>query len=62
MVKWCAISVRSETRVTCEPSPCQLRFSRQSRPFRLSQGLAIVAEALMNNRARFNRGERGCDR
>ena len=31
MAEWRATSVRSETRVTCEPRPCQSRFSRQSR-------------------------------
>jgi len=34
-----------QTRETCEPGPCQSRFSRQSRPARLSQ----AAEAFMNN-------------
>jgi hypothetical protein len=37
------------TRATCEPCPCQSRFSRQSRPSRLSQASAIAVEALMNN-------------
>jgi len=37
------------THVTCEPCPCQSRFSRQSRLSRLSQASAIAAEALMNN-------------
>jgi hypothetical protein len=40
---------RSETRVTCEPCPYQSRFSRQSRPSRLSQASAIEAEVFMNN-------------
>jgi hypothetical protein len=35
--------------VTCEPCSCLSRFSRQSRPSRLSQASAIAEEALMNN-------------
>src|SRR5882672_12773517 len=31
MTEWRATNARSETRVTCEPRPCQSRFSRQSR-------------------------------
>lgn len=43
-----AINARSETRVTCEPYPCQSRFSRQSRSSHLSQAYASAAEAFMN--------------
>ena len=32
-----------------EPYPCQSRFSRQSRPSRVSQASAIAVEAFMND-------------
>ena len=48
MVEWRVASARSETRVTCELSPCQSRFSPVS-PVSLSQASAIAAEAFMNN-------------
>ncbi len=34
--------------MTCEPCPCLSRFSRQSRPSRLSQGLEMAAEAFID--------------
>ena len=37
------------TRVTCEPYSCSSRFSRQSRPSRLSKESAIAAEVFVNN-------------
>ncbi len=49
MAEWRATSARSETRVTCEPCLCQSRFSRQSRPSRMSQALAIETQALRDN-------------
>ncbi|TKS63154.1 MAG: hypothetical protein EWM73_01746 [Nitrospira sp.] len=49
MAEWRA---RSETRVTYEPCPCLSRFSRQSRPSRLSQASAIAVDALINNEDR----------
>jgi hypothetical protein len=49
MAEWRATSAASESRVTCEPCPCQSRCSRQSRLSRLSQASAIAVEAFMNN-------------
>jgi len=46
---WDATNAKSVTCVTCEPYLDLPRFSRQSRPSRLSQGSAIAAEAFVNN-------------
>jgi hypothetical protein len=42
---------KREERDLCDvwPSPCQSRFSRQSRSPRLSQASAIAAKVFMNN-------------
>jgi hypothetical protein len=60
MAEWRATSAKSKTRVTCELDDglrsevrgfrnFESRFSRQSRPSRLTQASAIAAEVFMNN-------------
>ena len=46
--------------MTCGPCPCLLRFSRQSRPSRLSQGSAIAAEVFMDNVGSGQQGHNCC--
>ena len=48
--EWHVTSARNETRVTCEPCPCQ------SRPSPLSQASAVVRETFINHTNQFDKG------